>query len=370
MSDVNHVYLHIPFCKSICSYCDFCKRFYEEKMASSYLDALRKEIEKNYRKEQIKTLYIGGGTPSCLSKSCLKKLFELVSLFSLEDCVEFTFECNVEDVTEELLTFLKAHGVNRLSIGVESINSKLLSLMKRSHQKEQVKETVALAKRYFDNINLDLMYALPGETMEELKEDLSFFLSLNVPHLSCYSLILEEHTFLSWKKIPEIEEEVDQAMYQEICTTLKECGYEHYEISNFAKASYESLHNLTYWNNETYYGFGLSAAGYFDDIRYRNTSSMKHYLEGNYRYEVEKLSKDDTMSYEMILGLRKREGVSKQEFLGKYQETIEEVFDYRRMVKQGLLKEGNHLWIPEENWYLSNEVLKCFLERSEKYGER
>lgn len=369
MSNVKHVYLHIPFCKSLCSYCDFCKLFYDEKIVLTYLDALKKEIEEHYQKEKIETLYIGGGTPSCLSMTCLKKLFELISFFSLEYCLEFTFECNVEDITEELLIFLKEQGVNRLSIGVESVNLKLLSFMKRFHQKEQVKEKVALAKHYFTNINLDLMYALPNETMEEFKEDLSFFLSLNVPHLSCYSLILEEHTFLSLQNVSPIEEELDQAMYQELCKTLKQYGYDHYEISNFAKPSFASLHNLAYWNNEAYYGFGLSAAGYFDDIRYRNTSSMKHYLEGNYRYEVEKLSKDDTMSYEMILGLRKREGVSKQLFFKKYQEKIENVFDYRKMVIEGLLKEENHLWIPEENWYLSNEVLECFLERKDEHGE-
>lgn len=370
MSNVKHVYLHVPFCKSICSYCDFCKRFYEENLALSYLDALRKEIEKNYRKERIETLYIGGGTPSCLSKDCLQKLFDIASSFLIAEHLEFTFECNVEDITEELLIFLKSHGVNRLSIGVESVNAKLLSLLKRSHTRDQVKEAILLAKRYFDNINLDLMYALPGETLEDLKEDLSFFLSLDVPHLSCYSLILEEHTFLSFQKVSPIDEDLDQAMYQFICHSFKEHGYLHYEISNFAKPTYESLHNLAYWKNEMYYGFGLSASGYLEDTRYRNTSSMKHYLEGKYRYEVEKLSKDDIMSYEMMLGLRKKEGVSKQEFFKKYQESVDEVFDYRKMVKEGLLNEKDRLWISEENWYLSNEVLECFLERSEEHGER
>ncbi len=363
MDIVRSCYIHIPFCKTICSYCDFCKRFYHPKQVSTYLEALKKEIATFYQGETLRTLYIGGGTPSCLDIQELDTLFSILKTFHLANDVEVTFECNVEDITEILLVKLKENRVNRLSIGIETTSPRLLEKMMRHYDETVIKEKVLLAKQYFPNISIDLMYALPYETEEEFQKDLSFVRALNVPHISLYSLILEEHTKFFLDHVSLCEEETEAKWYQVICETLKKDGYSHYEISNFAKPGYESHHNLCYWKNEHYYGFGLGAAGYLSHTRYQNTRSLVSYGQGNYRKSCETLSKDDTMVYEMILGLRTKEGVSKQAFLEKYQEAVEDVFSYQKMVDLGVLEDGEFLRIKEHAWYLSNEVLTCFLER-------
>ena len=191
------VYIHIPFCNNICTYCDFCKVKYNEEWINKYLDKLEDEIIKQYKKEKIRTLYIGGGTPSILSIDELKRLFEIIKLLDLEQLEEFTFECNVESITNEKLIFLKKNNVNRLSIGIETFNEKYLELLNRHHTKEEVFEKIEMARMIgFENINVDLMYALPNETMEDLEKDVDEFLKLNVNHISCYSLMIEPNTKL------------------------------------------------------------------------------------------------------------------------------------------------------------------------------
>ena len=185
------IYIHIPFCSNICSYCDFCKFYYNKKIVSNYLDSLTLEIKEKYLGEEIDTIYIGGGTPSSLSLSELEKLFSVLEIINFSSDVEFTFECNVLDLTEEKLIFLKEHGVNRLSIGVQSFNKEILSFLERRYDKNIILEKIRLAKKYFSNINVDLMYAVPGEDLNILKNDLELFLSLDIKHISTYSLIIE-----------------------------------------------------------------------------------------------------------------------------------------------------------------------------------
>ncbi len=357
------MYIHIPFCKSICSYCDFCKMYYDEKMVLTYLDALKKEIDSVYQKEVLQTLYIGGGTPSHLSKPCLTKLFKIIDTFPFEENYEFTFECNIEDLSLLLLIFLKEHRVNRLSIGVESFLEKNLNFLNRYHTKEDVFLKIALAKQIgFSNISIDLMYALPGEHLDDLEEDIDFALSLDVSHISLYSLIIEEHTKIQIENIKPISDELDLKMYQLIEKQLEHAGYVHYEVSNYAKKGYESIHNLTYWNNNTYYGFGLGASGYIDNVRYSNTRSLNHYVEGNYRYQEEKISQELEMSNEMILGLRKLVGISLDDFYKKYGKRVEEVYAIQDLLDAKNLEiEKGYLRIPKDKIYVSNAILVRFV---------
>mgnify|MGYP002541430605 CR=1 FL=1 len=352
-------YIHIPFCKSICSYCDFCKMNYQKEWIEVYLDVLKEEIEEKYADEYLDTIYIGGGTPSCLSKEELNKLFDIIKIFNLNEEYEFTFECNVNDITEELLNILKESQVNRLSIGVESFNNNNLKLIERKHTFEDALTKINLVKNYgFNNINVDLIYALPEETLSTVKKDINQLLKLDIPHISTYSLIIEEHTKLKIKGIKEIDQDLDAKMYEYIVKKLTNNNYNHYEISNFAKKGYESRHNLTYWNNEYYYGFGLGAHGYVHGVRYENTRSFHDYLNGNYILEENILSKQQIMENELMLGLRKTKGINLNEFFNKYDINLQDVFDIKPLLKtKDLIYKNGNIFVNPSKLYVMNEIL-------------
>jgi len=353
---IQSLYIHLPFCNHICSYCDFTKGYYTKKEKQNYLSSLKKEIASYSIKDPLKTIYIGGGTPSSLEKELLETLFEMIKPIPKEKDLEFTFECNIEDITEELLKLLKASGVNRLSIGVESFLPKIEQLLGRKSCANK-QEKILLAKKYFKNISVDWMYGVRGQTKKDIQKDLEEFLKLKVPHISCYALILEQHTILSVSKYQEIEEELVATMYETISKALKEHGYIHYEISNFSLPGYESRHNLTYWHNEPYYGVGLGASGYVKKKRYTNTKSMTNYQKGNIRSYEEIVDQKLDMEYEMILNLRLKEGVSKSNFKKKFGKEIKEVFDVKK------LKETKDSYvIPEEEFFISNAILCDFVE--------
>ncbi len=360
--EIKAIYIHIPFCKNICSYCDFCKMYYNKNLVNKYLSELEAEIKNNYHKDKIKTIYIGGGSPSSLDINELNKLFNIISLFDTSNLKEFTFEMNICDIEENKLLLLKNNKVNRVSIGIETINNKFLSLIERCQDSTEVYDKVMLTKKYFDNINVDFMYGFPNETIDDLKKDLLFFQELNVNHISIYSLILEEHTKLFINKTKPLDEDIESNMYYYIIDFLKKRGYVHYEISNFAKEGFRSRHNLTYWNNDRYYGFGLGASGYIDNIRYTNTRSINNYLKGIYVLEKEEISKRLDMENEMILGLRKIKGVNKKHFYDKYHLKLEEIFPINELKKKNLLieKDGN-LFINPYKLYLSNSILVNFI---------
>ena len=365
---MKNCYIHIPFCSKICSYCDFCKMFYNKKFVSDYLEALDREIYDVYRGEELETIYIGGGTPSSLDISELKKLFSTLEMLDRSNSCEFTIECNIENTDEEKIKLFSEVGINRISFGVESFNKNNLSLLERDSSYEKVVELVKLCRKYgINNINVDLMYALPDEDIEVLRKDLEMIFSLDVEHISTYSLIIEDHTKLSINGIKNISEDLDSEMYDVICNEMKNHGYSHYEISNFCKKGYESRHNLCYWNNKSYYGFGLGASGYIDNRRYSNTRSLNEYIDGNIILEEDYLTDDDIMEYEVILNLRKKEGISLNDFYSKYEVNFSDVFDYKYLVEKKLLiLENNHLYIPEDKWYISNEIIVKLLE-GEKY---
>ena len=352
----NSVYIHIPFCSSICSYCDFCKLFYIKKWFNPYLDSLEEEVLSRYKGDIIKTIYIGGGTPSCLSIDELKRLFKIIDIFKI-DIEEFTFECNIEDINRELLDFLKTTKVNRLSIGLETTKKESLDYLGRKYLSDY-EDRIKLALKYYDNVNVDLMYALKGESLKDLENDIDFLIDLGIKHISTYSLIIEEHTRLRNEK--NIDEDLDYEMYKLIQNKLS--NYHHYEVSNFSYYGYEAKHNLVYWNNDNYYGFGLGASGFVDNTRYDNTRNIIDYINHKYVKESYFVSVLENMQNEMIFGLRKIEGVNKERFYLKYHKNIEDVFDIQELIKSGkLIDKNGFIYINKDYIYLSNEILINFV---------
>ena len=358
---VKSAYIHIPFCNTICSYCDFCKVYYKNNLIDSYLDSLDIEINKYYKGEILDTIYIGGGTPSCLSIDKLNRLFGIIDKLKKSDNLEFTFECNLEDINEELLILLKKRGVNRLSIGVESFNKDILKILNRCSDID-IFSKMDMSKKYFNNINIDLMYAIPNENLDILSKDIDLLLKLDVPHISTYSLIIEKNTVMHNNNFKNIDDEMDYEMYRLIIDKLSRNCYHHYEISNFSKTGYESKHNLTYWNNEYYYGFGVGASGYIDNIRYDNTRSITKYISGNYRLESNKLSYNEIVENVFILGFRKIDGINIKDFENRYGFNPKNIDIVKKLVRENKLEINEYnIKINNDYIYTSNDILCEFL---------
>ena len=364
MSKVDAVYIHIPFCNYICAYCDFCKIFYNKEYVNRYLDALEQEIINNYKGEVITSLYIGGGTPSSLDLEELEKLLKTLKIFNLSKDCEITFESNADSLSLDKIKLLKDFGVNRVSLGVETINKKLQDVLERRTSKDNVINCINNLKRVgITNINVDLIYAIKGETLEDLNNDLEFLLSLDVPHISTYSLIIEDNTKLKIKGIKNIDKVIDRDMYDLISKTLKNNNYIHYEISNFSYDGFMTKHNLKYWRNLEYYGFGVGASGYIDNIRYTNTRSITNYIDGKTIIDKEIVTLKDKMFYEIMLGFRTSMGIDKIEFKDKYNVSIDRVFNYKSLVEEKVLEEDlKYLRVREEYFYVLDEVTLRFLD--------
>lgn len=357
------LYIHIPFCDRICNYCDFAKIYYSSKNVKKYFDSLEYEIKQYYKNDKVSTIYIGGGTPSCLNYSELEEMFSIINkLIDLSSVGEYTIECNIDSIDEEKLKLFKSNNVNRISIGIQSFNLDILSYLNRNNNVDII-SIINLCKKYFSNINIDLLYGIPGFDINYVKKDINLFLSLDIPHISCYSLIIEPHTKLYINNISNIDEDEEVEMYKYIKNTLEQNGYIHYEVSNYCKKGYESNHNLTYWNNEEYYGFGCGASGFIDGVRYSNTRSLTSYLDMKYNREEEKITKKIDMENQMILGLRKLSGVNKSEFYKRFGCNILDVYKIDDLLDENkLVDDGTYIKISEEYIYLSNEILTRFID--------
>lgn len=366
-------YVHIPFCTQICYYCDFSKVFIKNQPVDAYLQALIREF-RSYDITELRTLYIGGGTPTSISAVQLDYLLtELSRDLNLNTLEEFTIEANPGDLTVDKIEVLQKSAVNRVSLGVQTFNDKHLKRIGRSHNEAQIYSTIdALKTAGFQNISIDLIYALPGQTMDDVRSNVAKALSLNIPHLSLYSLILEHHTVFMNKmrrgKLHLPTEDLEAEMFEYIISEMERNGFEHYEISNFTKPGFESRHNLMYWDNVEYYGVGAGASGYLDGIRYRNRGPIQHYLkgvsEGNARLSEEVLSKNEMMEEELFLGLRKKEGVS----IGKFEQKFGTSFEkrYGQIVQElqsyGLLKENNgFIQMTKKGLFLGDTVAEKFI---------
>ena len=366
-------YVHIPFCTQICYYCDFSKVFIKNQPVDAYLQALIREFER-YDIKQLRTLYIGGGTPTAITAQQLDYLLtNLTKNLDLSVLEEFTIEANPGDLTEDKIEVLKQSAVNRVSLGVQTFNDKQLKQIGRSHNEAQIYDTIASLKEAgFDNISIDLIYALPGQTMSDVKENVAKALALDIPHLSLYSLILEHHTVFMNKmrrgKLNLPQEDLEAEMFDYIITENEKNGFEHYEISNFTKPGFESRHNLMYWDNAEYYGVGAGASGYIAGVRYRNQGPIQHYLkavsEGNARLSEEVLTKEEMMEEELFLGLRKKSGVSIAKFEERFGISFEERYGQvvAELRQQGLLvPDDEMIRMTKKGLFLGDTVAEKFI---------
>ena len=345
------IYVHIPFCKRKCAYCDFISFSGKARLIEKYVEALKREINKcKIGKEDymIKTIYFGGGTPSFIESKYIVEILEAIKeKFNISKNAEITIEINPGTVTEEKLKDYYEVGINRISFGLQSTNSQLLKLVGRIHSYSSFLEGYNLAKKIgFKNINVDLMIGLPVQTLKDVQKDVSRIIELDPEHISVYSLIVEEGTRIEEKiKNKELylpSEKLERKMYWEVKKKLEEAGYIHYEISNFAKAGYESKHNLSCWNQEKYLGFGLAAHSYFNNVRYSNTDDFEEYFDWpeNSKIIHERQTDEDKQKEFMLLGLRKIEGVAISDFKNKFIENP--IYLYRetlnKLVTQGLIE--------------------------------
>jgi len=352
------VYIHIPFCKNICTYCDFCKMFYNDKYVSKYLDNLDKEIKERYMGDDVRSIYIGGGTPSCLRIDELERLLEIVSVFKLNSDYEYTIECNIENIDIDKINLFKSYGVNRISFGVESFDKDIQEILGRCHDEEMIFDNIYMTKKYFDNINVDLIYGVT-EDVDKVKSDIDKFLELDVTHVSCYSLILEENTKLYIDNKKYISEDIDREMYDYINNKLTSNGYIHYEVSNYAKEGYESIHNKCYWKNLEYYGFGLGAVSYLDNYRINNTKNMSKYLDGIYEDSHEYEDIDIRKETDLMLGFRLMEGIDVLEFNKKYNDNLLDKEVIKELLNDGYLEVNEDmLRCKREYIYLLNNILE------------
>ena len=366
-------YVHIPFCTQICYYCDFSKVFIKNQPVDSYLEYLIEEYD-SYDIKKLRTLYIGGGTPTALSAPQLAFLLEKLSdKLDLSYLEELTIEANPGDLDQEKIAVLKDSPVNRVSLGVQTFNDRMLKQIGRSHLEKDIYENIAnLKKAGFDNISIDLIYALPKQTMEDVKINVAKAIALDIPHMSLYSLILENHTVfmnsMRRGKLPLPKEDLEAEMFDYIIAELEKAGFEHYEISNFSKPGFESRHNLMYWDNAEYYGIGAGASGYVDGIRYKNHGPIRHYLQtveaGNARVQEEVLTLNEKMEEEMFLGLRKKSGVSKKRFEEKFGLSFEDQYGavVAKLTEQGLLvPDRDIVRMTKQGLFLGDTVAEKFI---------
>lgn len=372
------IYIHIPFCKSKCSYCDFTSFANKEKMVEKYIECLNKEIEnKETNNFIVDTIYIGGGTPSFIDSKYIKEIIETIkSKFKIKEEAEITIEVNPGTVNEEKLKDYKKAGINRISIGLQSTNNKILKQIGRIHTYEEFLNTYNLARKVgFKNINVDLMLALPNQTLEELEDSVEKVIKLNPEHISIYSLILEEGTkmeeLVNSQKVQLPSDELERKMYWNMKNKLEQNGYIHYEISNFSKKGYESKHNTNCWNQKEYIGFGLAAHSYINNERFCNTSNMEEYTKNiennNFKNNIqicEIQNEEEKKNEYILLGLRKIEGVDIGEFKNKFVDNP--IYLYRKelekLVNEDLIEiDLNNIKLTNKGLDLANLVWEEFV---------
>lgn len=367
------LYIHIPFCIKKCRYCAFNSYENMYDYAKKYIDTLIKHI-KSFKSEKIDTIYIGGGTPSSIDKELISMLMKSVyEHFDVLDESEITIEANPKTLDEEKIeAYLKA-GINRISIGSQSFSDDELKILGRIHTSNDIENAVKMARcGGFNNINLDIIYALFNQSEESLKETIDKTLSLSPTHISCYGLMIEEGTKLfddvKKGKYTPLKDETYAKMYETICDTLKKYSFLHYEISNFAKEEkYKSRHNLKYWKGKEYFGIGAGASGYLNSQRYTNCDDILGYINDfSQKHDVENLTLNDKMSEYMILNLRLLdEGVDILEFKKFFDKDISDVFGdklkYHLEKTKMLTKKENKIVLSKEAYYVSNAVLCDFM---------
>ena len=372
--EIRGVYIHIPFCKYICSYCDFNKFYIQRQPVDKYIDCLIDEINSMNKVQNIETIYIGGGTPSALNDEQLHRLLSVLRKKIPQQLREFTFEANPEDLVDSRVALVKEYGVDRISMGVQTFNDELLKILGRGHVAGDVDMAITNCKKYgIKDINVDLMFSLPKQTMEDLFVSMQKVVEYDISHVSCYSLILEQKTKLynqvRDKKVTLPSNETEEKMYDEVINFLTANGYAQYEISNFAHPGHESVHNSSYWENIEYYGLGAGAHGYIDGVRYANQGALKFYIDsmlekGHARREEHMVTDKEKIEEEMFLGLRLLKGVDLNTFEEKYGKRAEKIFKevIDKNLKIGYLEiDDNKLRLTRKGLFYGNEVFSEFL---------
>ncbi|MGE7023485.1 radical SAM family heme chaperone HemW [Solibacillus cecembensis] len=374
------VYIHIPFCHQICNYCDFNKVFFKNQPVDEYIEALGQEMEMTVAAypdafSNVETIFLGGGTPTALSATQIRRLTQLiVKHIPMSNVKEFSSEANPDELTVDKLQALYDGGVNRLSMGVQSFDQSLLEKIGRTHTNDHVYETVEKAKQVgFENISIDLMYGLPGQTMEQWQHTLEQALALKLPHYSAYSLIVEPKTIFYIQyakgKLNLPAEDLEADMYGVLMDTMQAHGLQQYEISNFAQDGFLSTHNKIYWDNDEYAGFGAGAHGYLQGIRYSNVAPIKKYIETVQTGKRPLLHEhvvtfEEKLEEQMFLGLRKTNGVKHEEFENKFPKPMSAYYEniISGLVEQQLVQADDlGVRLTRKGRFLGNEVFQRFL---------
>lgn len=375
---IQGIYIHIPFCHQICSYCDFNKFYFHNQPVDEYLTRLDQEMELWARKtdlSEVHTIFLGGGTPTSLSLRQLSRLFDSISKhFPVDQVSEFTSEANPDELTYDKMELMAARGVNRFSIGVQTFDQQLLKVLGRTHSTEHVERVITHAEQLnFPSISMDLMYGLPNQTMEQWEQALTKAFSMPITHISAYSLLVEPKTIfynlLAKGKLKLPTQELEADMYDVLLKQTEKAGFEQYEISNFAKNKLYSEHNSIYWRNEEYLGLGAGAHGYVDGVRYSNHGPLKKYMTPLELNELPVLHQNlvtvkESMEEQMFLGLRMNQGVQYTKFEEKYGKDLRTVYaeKIRPHAANGFLELTDEtLRLTRKGRFIGNEIFQDFL---------
>lgn len=349
-------YVHVPFCASICAYCDFARVIYDEDLKKKWLSQLLLEID-NYAISELNTLYLGGGTPSILSVAELKQIASHLPKINNE----FTIECNPEHINEQTLKAYSDLGINRISLGVQSFQDDLLKICQRNHYVADVYKAIECIQHSpISNYSIDLIFGLPNQTLSDVQFDIEMVKKYKIPHVSIYSLQIEENSIFGKTGITNIDEDLEADMYEYIVSELKKAGYEHYEVSSFCLDSKYSLHNLSYWQDRDFYGIGCGASGRLDGVRYDNTKNLKQYIESGPCVTV--LKRDDSGFEAIMMALRTSFGLDisawsktyQIDFKRKYHSVLERYCDY-------LVMDGSCLYVNDSGMEILNTILVDFM---------
>jgi len=368
------LYIHIPFCKQKCLYCDFPSYSGKERLMNEYIDELNKEILKKAQKYSINSIFIGGGTPSYLNDSSLQSLLSTINKLNLKENLEFTVECNPGTLNKKNLNIMKKYNVNRISMGLQSTKNSILKEIGRIHSYEEFKDNYFLAKDIgFDNINIDLMFGLPNQTLEDWKESLEEIAKLEPAHISAYSLIIEEGTHFynlyEEDKLNLPNEEIERLMYLSTKDILNKYGYHQYEISNFAKIDKECFHNKVYWKCNEYLGLGVSSSSFIDEKRIKNIDDIEEYIgkvnkDQNVIEEIHVNDISDDMEEFVFMGLRMIEGIKINEFKEIFNKDIYEVYGdviEKNIKRELLICNSEKLILSSRGMEISNYVMSDFI---------
>jgi len=365
------LYIHIPFCKSKCYYCSFVSLTDKNNYIDAYVNALLKEMNSvlsSYKKQRISSVYIGGGTPSLLEVKHFEQILTVIyDLLDISMNTEITVEVNPGTVDRKYLNELYFSGISRVSIGVQSFDDQILKTINRIHNKQQAIETVKIAEDAgFNNISIDLIYGLPGQDLKLWEETLNQAVELDIRHISTYGLKIEEGTVFGRTPPPNLpDQDIAADMYLKTIEILEKNNFKHYEISNFAKSGCESKHNLAYWNNEEYFGFGLAAHGYLDGVRYSNSCDFNEYLDNPLKRASEhKMTEKEILEEAVFLGLRRVKGINMKKFNSEY--GVDLVKMYKDVIKKytdyGFMEiKKDYLRLTTKGILISNSILAEFL---------